>query len=403
MITTGFSFIGFILVFAAGVFFVEEKTKSKFFEYVPPLVIIYFGAMLMSTLGLWQLKVLDPATNKMVASGAGMARGAIKSAILPSMVFLMLLRCDMRNILKLGPKMLLSFFCASASVVIGFIATFAMFKGALSGDPFAAKAFGALAGSWTGGTQNMVAVQQAVGLKDANFGYTLLIDSIDYSIWIMMLLYMVSSNALIKAFNKFNKADTSVVEEVSAKLQDMDKGLRKEVTFLDLFSVIALGFGGGAVFTAVSKLLPTNDFLTGTTWMILLATVAGILCAMTPLSKIPGTKQVSNVLLYTMVGLIASSANFGELTEAPTYILAGFVILAIHAVIMLIFAKIFKIDLFTCAVASCSNIGGVASAPVIAGAYNEALVPVGVLMGMMGVIIGTGVGITVAHLLQSMV
>lgn len=391
MITTGFSFIAFLLCFSAGVFFIEAKTKSKFFEFVPPLVIIYFGAMLMSTFGVWSLSIDG------VKTGAGVARNAMRSAILPSMIFLMLLKCDMRNILKLGPKMLIAFFSATASIVVGFIVAFSIFKGGLADNSW--QAFGALAGSWTGGTQNMVAVQQALDLNDAGMGYTLLIDSINYSIWIMMLLFLVSTITIVKKFNLFNKADTSVVEDISRKLADMDSKGRKNVEFLDLFGLLALSLGSGAFFTWVSDYLPQTQFLTSTTWMILLATIAGIMGAMTSLGHVPGSKQLSNIMLYTTVALIASSANFAELTEAPVYILAGFVILGVHALVMLILAKIFKIDLFTCCIASCANIGGVASSPIIAGAYNESLVPVGVLMGMLGAIVGTAAGLGVAKIL----
>jgi uncharacterized membrane protein len=395
MITSGYSFIAFIICFAALIFFIEEKLKSKFFDVIPPLVIIYFGVMLMSTFGVWTLSIDG------VKTGAGIARGAIKDAILPSMIFLMLLKCDLRHILKLGPKMLLAFFSATASIMIGFVTTFMIFKDSLAENSW--KAFGALSGSWIGGTQNMVAVQQALNLDDAGMGYTLLIDSIDYSIWIMLLLFFVGSSKLIMAFNKFNKADTSVVEELSSHLTQLDSEIRKEVTFLDLFGVLALALGAGAFCVWIAPFLPQTTFLNNTTWSILLVTIMGIIGGMSPLSKVPGTKQLSNIFLYTMIGLIAASANFAELTEAPVYILAGACILGIHAVIMAILAKIFKFDLFTCCVASVANIGGVASAPVIAGAYNDALVPVGVLMGMLGAIIGTGMGLIVAKILFTFV
>lgn len=395
MITNGFSFIAFLICFAAGVFFLEEKTKSKFFEYIPPLVIIYFGAMIMSTLGLWQLSADG------VKTGAGIARGALKSAILPSMIFLMLLKCDMRNIFKLGPKMLLAFFSATASISVGFVVAFMMFKDNFAENSW--KAFGVLSASWTGGAQNLVAVQQALNVSDSDMGYTLLIDSIDYSIWIMLLLFLVSTVNIVKKFNFFNNADTSVVEDISKKLADMDNEGRKETTFLDLFGLLGLALGSGALFSWVSTLLPQTQFLTATAWLILLSTVAGIIGGMTSLSRVPGSKQLSNIMLYTMIALIASSANFGELTEAPIYIIAGLVILAVHAIVMVILAKIFKLDLFTCCIASCANIGGVASSPVIAGAYNEALVPVGVLMGMLGAIVGSGVGIMMAKVLYLLV
>jgi uncharacterized membrane protein len=146
--------------------------------------------------------------------------------------------------------------------------------------------------------------------------------------------------------------------------------------------------------------LPHTSFLSGTTWTVIIATVAGVLCAMTPMSKLPGAQQMSNLILYVIVGLIASRANFAELTQAPYYILAGFVILAVHVITLSIVAKIFKLDLFTCGVASLANIGGVASAPILAASYSEALIPIGVLMAMMGYVVGTGGGLLVGKILS---
>ncbi len=403
MIVEGFSFIAFIVAFAALVFAIKEKTKSKFFDMVPPLVIIYFGSMLFSTFGLWQLKVDGLAT------GAGIARGEFKSALLPSMIFLMLLRADLRQIAKLGSKMLIAFFCATLSIMLGFVIAFAMFKGGFTGElEIVAKSFGALGGSWIGGTQNMVAVQEVFNLGDAQMGYTLLIDSIDYSIWIMILIYFVSSKIFVEKFNKFTKADTKVIEEIAEGLQDLESGIRKEITFSDIFSTLGLGLGVGAFLLFVGTKIPDLEIggmliLNSTGWTIVLATIAGIGLAMTSLSKLPSTKEIANVMLYINVALIAASANFMELTEAPLYIIAGFVILIVHGGIMVVVAKLFKLDLFTCAVASCANIGGVASSPVIAGAYDETLVPVGVLMGMLGVIVGTLGGVIVGNILLLMI
>jgi uncharacterized membrane protein len=131
-----------------------------------------------------------------------------------------------------------------------------------------------------------------------------------------------------------------------------------------------------------------------------MVTVIGVLCAMTPLSKFFGATEISNIMLYLIVALIASRANFAELTEAPVYILMGLVILAIHGLLMLIAAKLFKFDLFTCGIASLANIGGVASAPILAAAYSRALIPVGVLMALLGYIVGTGGGLLVGKALS---
>jgi len=147
--------------------------------------------------------------------------------------------------------------------------------------------------------------------------------------------------------------------------------------------------------------LPASDYLSHTTWTVIIATLAGIVFAMTPIAKLGGSSELGTMMLYLIVALIASRANFGELTEAPLYIAAGFIILFIHALIMLFFAKRFKLDLFSIGVASLANIGGVASAPILASAYSRALIPIGVLMAMMGYILGTFGGLLVGKVLES--
>lgn len=388
MITDGFQFIA-LLFFVSGILiYLEKKFKNGiFFKYVPALVIIYFGAMILSTLGVWDMS----------AESVSKARSVLKDAILPSMIFLMLLRADLRDIAKLGPRMIISFFTATFTIMIGFVVAFLLFKGRLASN--APLTFGALAGSWVGGTQNMVAVQQAVGLEGSGMGYTLLIDSIDYSIWIMFLLFLVP---FANKFNKWTKADTSKIDNINEHLTAKFSTISKEITFQDMFFLLSVALGVTAITGIIGKemvKIPALAFMGATGWTIIITTILGVIFAMTPLARIPGSPEISNVLLYMLIGLIASNANFMELTQAPAYILAGFVILIIHGVLMAIIGKVFKLDLFTCGIASLSNIGGVASSPVLAAAYSQSLVPIAVLMALIGVITGTFFGIGVAKFL----
>jgi len=388
MITDGFQFIALLFFVSGIVIYLEKKFKNGiFFKYIPALVIIYFGAMILSTLGVWDMNV----------ESVSKARSVLKDAILPSMIFLMLLRADLRDIAKLGPRMIISFFTATFTIMIGFVVAFLIFKGSLA--PNAPLTFGALAGSWVGGTQNMVAVQQAVGLEGSGMGYTLLIDSIDYSIWIMFLLFLVP---FANKFNKWTKADTSKIDNINEHLTAKFSTISKEITFQDIFFLLSVSLGVTAVTGIMGNELvkiPALAFMGATGWTIIITTILGVIFAMTPLARIPGSPEVSNVLLYMLIGLIASNANFMELTQAPAYILAGFVILIIHGVLMAIIGKVFKLDLFTCGIASLSNIGGVASSPVLAAAYSQSLVPIAVLMALIGVITGTFFGIGVAKFL----
>jgi len=383
MITDGFSYLAMLMSIAAFIVFAEQKTKARFFEYLPSIVIIYFVIMLCSTFGLWQKSESVTATYK-----------TLKSNLLPAMIFLMLLNADMREIVKLGKKMLLTFLLASVSIALGFIGMFALFHHLFAPDAW--KAFAALSGSWMGGTGNMVAIQGALDLPDAALGYTLLIDSVDYAIWVMILLALVP---LAKRFNLWSKADTSVIEKVGKQLACKDAA-RNPVSFVSLFLLLASALLVSALSQYGASLLPTSDFLTTTTWVVIIATLAGMVSAMTPIARLSGFSELANMMLYLIVALIASRANFSELTEAPLYILSGFVIIGIHVIIMVLFAKIFKLDLFSLGVASLANIGGVASAPILASAYSKALIPIGVLMAMMGYILGTFGGLMVGRVLE---
>lgn len=386
MIRDGFMFVAFILFMGAVVVGLEKRSKTKFFNYVPAIVLIYFLTMVFSTLGVWEQ-----------TDSVKFAVKSLKDNLLPAMIFLMLLKCDLREIAKLGPKMIIGFFSASISIGIGFIVSYGIFKSSFPADTW--KSFAALAGSWFGGTGNMAAVQGALNVSDASMGYTLLIDSIDYSIWVLILLALVP---FAHVFNKWTKADASVLDEVGKRLEENSIDRRKDIQFTDLIILLGSSLLVSAVSQSVGALLPETSFLTSSTWTVMIATVFGIVLAMTSLGELPGSSEVSNVMLYLIVGLIASSANFRELSQAPLYIIAGMVILLVHGLLMIVMAKIFKLDLFTCGVASLANIGGVASAPILAAAYSEVLIPIGVLMALLGYMVGTGGGLLIARILSMM-
>ena len=383
MIENGFVYIAVLMVTAASLVFLEKKTHAKIFAYLPAIVILYFLVMLFSTFGLWQ-------KNDAIYS----AYYVLKTNLLPAMIFLMLLGADLREIVKMGKKMLATFFLASLSIGVGFVGMFALFQSYF--PPEAWKPFAALCGSWMGGTGNMIAIQGALNVPDSAMGYTLLIDSIDYALWVMILLALVP---FAKRFNVWSKADTSIIDEVGTRLMKQD-AQKESVDFPSVFFLLSVALLVSTLSQYGASMLPTTSFLDEQTWVIIIATLSGILLAMTPLAKISGADIVSNSMLYLIVALIASRANFAELTQAPLYIFAGVIVLTIHATLMILFAKLFKLDLFSIGVASLANIGGVASAPILASAYSKALIPIGVLMAMMGYIIGTFGGLMVGKILE---
>lgn len=384
MITNGFTYVAVLLLLAGILVTMEKKTGWKFFKFIPAVVLLYLLSMVLCTLGVWDMEATKPAYS------------ALKNSMTYAMIFTMLLRCDIRKIIKLGPKMLLGFFTASVTIMFSFVVGFVIMKGFIGPDAW--MGLGALCGSWLGGSGNMVAVQTALDISEADMGYALVIDSIDYSLWVVFLLWAIQ---LAPKFNKWTKADTKRLDEVSTKLAEDAKLNISTITFQSLILLIGTALVVSAVGQNVGNFLNgLMPFLDKATWTVLFITVMGLLGAVSPLGKVAGSAEISNLLLYTVIALLASRASLLELADAPAWILTGFIILGIHGVLLLLFSKLFKLDMFTAAVASLANIGGTASAPVLAGAYSGSLVPVGILMALLGYVIGTPCGILVANLMR---
>ena len=305
-----------------------------------------------------------------------------KTNLLPAMIFLMLLQVDMRLFFKLGNKLILSYILAVFSIGLGFIAVSLMFDF----DTMMASAFGALSGSWMGGTANMVAVGSALEVSDEAFGYALIVDSFNYTIWVALLLFLVPFSTM---FNKIMGA-----KSVDAVVSDIGCACTIGAKKYWLLIVLSL------FVSFISQFIATKlQIISGTTTIVILATIFGVLGSFTKLRDLNGSSEVASSMLYMLIALIGSKAVFESFGGVGTYVLAGFVILIIHALIMMIGAKIFKLDLFSISVASLSNIGGVASAPILAATYNKSLVSIGVMMAIMGYIIGTFGGLMVGNIL----
>jgi len=382
MITSAFTFISLLIFLAGALKLIESKSQLKIFQVLPAIVVLYFTVMVLSSLGLWQQTEAINTTYS-----------ALKTNILPAMIFLMLLNADLRQIKKLGSKIIFAFLASSLSIGVAFVLAYLMFLPMF--EPETWKTFAALSGSWMGGTGNMAAIQMALDVPDSSMGYTLLIDSIDYAFWVMLLLALVP---FAKHFDAWVGTDASKLKEVANTLSEKEQTVIGDQTMTLLF-LLGCSLIVSVVTQSIANILPTSAFFTATTWTVLLVTIIGVTAALTPLSRLFGATELSNIMLYLIVSLIASRADFSELTQAPLYILMGLVILLIHGVMMVVFAKLFKFDLFTCGIASLANIGGVASAPILAAAYSRALIPVGVLMAMLGYIIGTGGGLLVGKVL----
>lgn len=383
MITDGLVMVGALLGLAAILIVLERTTGSKFFKYVPGMVLMYLVCAALNSLGVFG-----------EADETRAAMGSIKDVALPAMIFLFLFGCNLRQIIKLGPKLLLTMAVASASLFAAMVLVYIPFQGALGEDSW--KTLGALLGSWTGGSANMVAVQEIVKGPESLFGYALITDTIVYSVWLMA---MFSSVAVSDRFNRFTRAkDSYLTRHIEEMAED-----KKPIT-LESLAAVAFGSIAVACFSIwLGELLPeVGEVLNASAWTIIIVSVLGLIVAQTPLGKIASSDEVATLMLFIVIGTIAADSDFSALTQAPVYLLVGFLVLLIHAVIMVVYAKLTKTELFSIAVASTANIGGVASAPVVAAAYGKTLAPVGVLYGLIGAVLGTWVGLTGAQLMSGL-
>jgi uncharacterized membrane protein len=371
-----------VMLLAAGIYtFLERRTGWKLFSFAPPIVLVYLSVTALAVVGLWQV------TPEIKA-----AQGLLIRQLVPALLFLLMINCDLRAIFALGPRVLAVFFCTSISLFVGFVATYLIFRHALP-VPDGWQPLAAVSGSWMGGSANLVAVKTAIGMSDDALALALLTDAVCYSMWVAILFSLAKA---APAFNRWTRARSSA-EYVTATVRAQGPVTGDGVLlWLGMAVLVAAGSAW------LGARMPVSGMVSATTWSIMIATIVGLVVAHTPLSRYPGASPISSALLMTVVAVMASQSNFEGISTAPLYLLCGVTILAIHAAIMLGAARLFHFDLYLCGISSLAHVGGVAACPVLAATYSAALVPVAVLLALLGYILGTGFGILIATVLSSL-
>ncbi|WP_414144473.1 DUF819 family protein [Acidaminococcus sp.] len=391
VIANGFTYIAFLMCLAGILLALEKYTKWKIFNIVPPLVWIYVLNMIFCTMGLYHSKEVSAAYK------------ALKNNLLYAMIFVMLLRCDFRKLAKLGGRMVAIFLGCSLTLFAGFIVGYPIFKGYLGSDTWGAVA--ALYASWVGGSANMAAMQAALPVDAGAYSCALALDTVCYSVWIALLLLMVR---YASKWNHAVKADTSKLQAVADAAAAEVAKEKKQAGGADWIFLIGLSLIVSAISQQVGASL--NGALKGVglamfdkgSMTTLFVTVLGLVCAMTPLGKVPAVEELSSVYLYAVVSLLASTASVTDLLAAPMWVVYGFFILAVHVVLMFLLSKLFHWDLCMVSTASLANIGGAASAPIVASAYDASYAGIGVLMGVLGAAVGNFAGMICGAILKMM-
>ncbi len=371
----------------AAVFALERlPALARVFAVLPGVLWAYFLPTLLTAAG--------------VTPQASPAYDAMSYALLPMSLFLVMLSVDLRAIASLGRMATLMMLVGAGGIVLGAPVAY-LAVGQFIGDPDAWKGLAALSGSWIGGTANMLAIQESVGL--ASLGPIIVVDTVVAYGWMAILLALAPRQA---GFDRWVRADPDALAGVNAALALVDTE-RRPATTGALAIIAGLGFAAAVAARTLGAALPTlgtPPVVTAGTWAVLAAVTAGLLLSATPLRRLEadGASRVGYAALYLLLTSVGAQADLGSVLDAPLYLVAGVVWLAVHVALLVGAAKLLRAPLFFVATASMAGIGGPVSAPVVAGAYHRAMAPVGLLMAVAGYVLGIYGGVAVAYMLGAL-
>jgi uncharacterized membrane protein len=371
--------IAILSITAAFFFFLEKSTKWKVFEFFPPLLFIYATPVLLSNTG--------------VIPTASPAYDVIGSYGLPIFIVLLLVGINIGAAFRIMGRGVLVMLLGTAGIVVGGPIGYLVVHRWLSPDAW--KGFGALAGSWIGGTGNMAAVSEALQTPGEIFGLAVIADQAIYVIWLPILL---GSKAFAERFNRWTGVEGGRIEKMEAAIE-AEKETKTPLAMRHFLYMAAIGFSALALANWVAPMIPeVGEILSTSTWRILLLTTFGILLSLTPVRRIPHTHEVAMAIVYVFVARMGAMASLEGLAEAPAFLLGAAIWISIHGAFCLFGAWIFKVDVHSAAIASAANVGGAASAPVVAAYHRESLVPVSILMALIGYALGTYLALLTARL-----
>lgn len=363
--------LAILAIVAAFFFFVEQKTQWKFFNFIPPLLFIYSTPVILSNTG-----ILPPASP---------AYDVLSQFGLPVFITLLLLSIDIGAAMRIMGKGIFVMLMGTVGVIVGAPVGYMAVHRWLPPDAW--KGFGALAGSWIGGTGNMAAVAGGLETPPEIFGLAVLADNAIYVIWLPILL---GSKAFAERFNKWARVKEGRVEEMEAAARaEVSTKVEEPVKMRQLLYLAAIALSATALAAWLAPMLPVIEpILSTSTWRVLIVTTVGILLSLTPARSLPRSHEIAMAIVYIFVAGMGARASLAGFADAPAFLLGAFIWIMIHGLFCLAGAWIFKVDVHSAAIASAANIGGAASAPVVAAYHRESLVPVSILMALIGYAVG---------------
>ena len=405
-----------ILILSLGFVFYTESIKTgfwaKFYKIVPGLFMAYFVPAIFTTIGVIAPEWETENTLGEVVKSKSQLYYVASRFLLPAALVLMTLSIDLKAIFNLGNKALIMFFTGTVGIIIGgpiAILLISIFSPeTVGGADFDAvwRGLSTLAGSWIGGGANQTAMLEIYKYNPAKYGGMVFVDIVVANVWMAVLLIGIGKKDQI---NMWLKADTSAIEELKQKVITFSKKVKRNPTLTDFMIMLAIAFGtvGFGHFSAkflgtfFSDIVSSMESQTGRNifsflgssffWLISISTIVAIILSYTKAKNYEGAgaSKIGSIFIYILVATIGMKMDLKMIFENPGLIAMGFVWMSIHAGLVVLIAKLIKAPYFFVAVGSQANVGGAASAPIVAQAFHPSLATVGVLLAVFGYAIGT--------------
>ena len=386
---------GILMGVLAFVFITLNSTHpfwKRFYKYIPALLLCYFIPSIFNSLG--------------IISGDGSNLYFVASRyLLPTSLALLTISVDLPAIRRLGSKAVIMFFTGTIGVIIGgpisiFLVSIISPETIGGQGPEAVwRGFSTVAGSWIGGGANQAAMKEIFDVGDSIFSSMIAIDVIIANIWMAFLLYGAGMD---NRLNLWLDADASAIDDLKQKMETYKEQIMRIPELSDTIKVLGIGFGitgiahlgADLIAPAIQNKAPELarfSLTSGFFWLIVLSTTIAVFLSFTRAREIEGVgaSRIGSLFIYILVATIGMKMNVLAIFDNPSLFVIGFIWMSIHAILLILVAKIIKAPFFFLAVGSQANVGGAASAPVVASAFHPSLAPVGVLLAVMGYAIGT--------------
>ncbi|MCM2679191.1 DUF819 domain-containing protein [Echinimonas agarilytica] len=406
LITNDAVVLGLLAVILGGVFMTHASPHpfwKRFYTFIPAVLLCYFIPSLLNTFG-----IVDGHESSMYHVST--------RYLLPTCLVLLTLSIDFKAIIGLGPKALIMFLTGTVGIVVGgpiaILIMSIIYPDAVGGQgPEAVwRGMTTVAGSWIGGGANQAAMKEVYEVGDKIFSSMVTVDVIVANIWMACLLFMAGR---AKQIDAKNGADSSAIERLKDKVEAYHAEHSRIPSGVDLMKITAVGFGvTGLAHLGADFLGPwfaenypqLKQYSVHSTffWLVVIVTTVGLSLSFTKVRHLEaaGASKIASVMIYILVASIGLHMDVTAIVESPQYFAVGMIWMAIHASLMLLVAKKIKAPLFFMAVGSQANVGGAASAPVVASAFHPSLAPVGVLLAVLGYALGTYMAWMCGQLMQ---